>query len=314
MSPSEAARSRLLALVPVVLWGTSFPAAKIALEGMGPLTLAAGRSVLALAVLAPVVALRAPRPDRPEPGDGWRIVVLGLLGVVAQTGLQAVALTLTSAQHSGWLITMIPILTAVLSAIFLRERFPVLKVLGTAFGFGGALVVMLGGGGASLGLPATKGDLLILASALNWAVYTLFVRTVLVRRDAVRVTVLSLALGAGVLLAGLVASGGLAEVPRIPLRSFLALAYLGVGCTATGWLSWSLALERLEPGTLTSFQYLQPLVTVVSSAWWIGERVSPWALVGGALALSGVALVQRASGSLYNAAPWRTRRTRTSSS
>ena len=283
-----------LALVPVFLWGTSFAAAKIALEAFSPVALTFARAVLALAAIAAVAPLLPARSDRAEPGDGARLVLLALLGVVAQTWLQAQALRWTSVQNSGWLITMIPLFTAALSAAFLGERFPVAKVGGTLLGFAGAVTVVASRG-ASLALPATRGDLLILLSALNWSIYTLLARRLLARRSPVAITLRTLAIGAPLLLFAFAVLGDPLEFARAGPRAWLALLYLGVGCTAAGWICWAFALERLEPGTLTSFQYLQPLVTVASAALVLGESIRLQALVGGLAALAGVALVQTAS-------------------
>ncbi|HEX6850701.1 MAG TPA: DMT family transporter [Candidatus Polarisedimenticolaceae bacterium] len=285
----------LFALVPVFLWGTSFAAAKIALAAFSPVTITFGRAALAMAAIAIAAPLLPVRSDRPARGDGPTLLLLALMGVVAQTWLQSQALLWTTVQNSGWLVTMIPLFTAVLSAAFLGERFPLAKIAGTAVGLSGALIVVASRG-ASLALPATRGDLLILASALNWAVYTLVARRLLARRSPIAITLRTLAIGTPLLAGAFLLLGDPGEFVRAGAGAWAALVYLGVGCTAAGWICWATALERLEPGTLTSFQYLQPLVTVASAALLLGESIRLHAILGGALALAGVALVQRAAG------------------
>ncbi len=289
----------LLAVVPILFWGSSFIAVKVALREVSPLGVVALRGVLGLAALGVVLAaLRPPRTGNERPGDGSRLIFLGLLGVVVQTGLQAFALRLTSAQNAGWLVTLIPIFTGILSALFLRERFPPLKLAGVTLGFSGALVVTLSGPGAgSIALPSTQGDLLMLLSAFNWAVYTLISRGLFLRRGALRTTVRILAAGtAGAVLLYL-ATGRVAELALISWTGWAALAFLGVGCTGIAFLAWARALEILEPGTLTTFQYVQPIVTVFVAASVLGEAIRPGALAGGFVAVFGVALVQ---GTRYN--------------
>lgn len=285
----------LLAVVPILLWGSSFIAVKIALREVSPLGVVALRGVFGIAALSVVLAvLRPPRTGRERTGDGGRVVFLGLLGVVVQTGLQAYALRLTSAQNAGWLVTLIPIFTGILSAVFLRERFPPLKLAGVVLGFSGALLVTLSGTGAgSFALPSTHGDLLMLLSAFNWAVYTLIARRLFVRRGALRTTMRILAAGTVGAVALYVATGRIAELATVSWSGWAALAFLGVGCTGIAFLAWARALETLEPGTLTTFQYVQPLVTVAVAAAILGEQVRPGALFGGLVAVSGVALVTR---------------------
>ena len=103
---------------------------------------------------------------------------MGFIGVAFHQLLQAYALQLTTAVNTGWLIGLTPIWSAILAAVHLRERFPPRKLLGLTLGFLGAVLVVTRGqlSGDVLGLPATRGDLMILASTVNWAVYSVFGR------------------------------------------------------------------------------------------------------------------------------------------
>jgi drug/metabolite transporter (DMT)-like permease len=263
---------------------------------MSPLALVAGRSVLGCGVMALVLAARGKSPaGSVRAGDSQRILLLAILGVVLQGWIQAHALTMTSAIHSGWLITLIPIFTAVLSAAFLGERFPALKLSGVILGLCGALLVVAGAHGVPLRAPATRGDLLILLSALNWSIYTLVARSLFVRRDPLVVTAKSLAVGAAILVTCWLVFGNVGELSRVTSEGLWALAFLGIGCTGIAYVCWSLALARFEPGSLTSFQYLQPLVTLAAASAWLDEPIVASAFGGALLALLGVFLVQRGS-------------------
>src|SRR5205085_8891314 len=101
------------------------------------------------------------------------LALMGFIGVFFHQVLQAYALTLTSAVHTGWLIGLTPIWSALLSAIFFRERFGFWKVVGLVGGFTGALLIITRGSLSSgvIALPSTKGDLMILVSTFNWAIY-----------------------------------------------------------------------------------------------------------------------------------------------
>ena len=147
----------------------------------------------------------------------------------------------------------------------------------------------------ALRLPSTRGDLLILLSSLNWAVYTLIARGLAVRRDPVRLTVRALSVGAAASALLWLLLGNPPRLGGAGAEEWLAVVFLGAGCTGIGYLAWSAALERLEAGTLSSFQFVQPLVTVAVAAAWIREPTDATALAGGALVLAGVSLVQRGS-------------------
>jgi len=284
-----------LAAIPVLFWGSSFVATKVALRAFGPWDIVGLRSLLGVAVLLAATPWRRRATlDEPRAGDGVKTLLLGILGLPVHLALQAWALTLTSAVHSGWLITLNPVFTSTLAALVLRERFPPAKAGGLALGLAGALTVIAGRHGlATLAFPGTRGDLLVLLSSLNWAAYTLLARDLAVRRDPFRLTARALAAGSVASTALWLALGHPAGAAGASLEGWVAIVFLGVGCTGAGYLAWSAALERLEAGTLSSFQFVQPLVTVAVARVWIGESAGMTVLAGGALVLGGVALVQR---------------------
>ena len=297
--PRRPASAYLFAAVPVLFWGTSFATVKLCLDEISPAGLVAVRAVLALAALLPAAFLFrdaggvAARGDARR-GDRRRCAFLGVVGVPLQLGLQTYALRLTTANHCGWIVALSPVATACLAALLLRERFPWPKTLGVALGFAGATAVMLGGGRASLALPATRGDLLVLVSAFNWSVYTLVARRLMAGRASLPLTLRIFAWGAAGAVAFYLAVGDPRELLAVPPRVWALLAYLGIGCSGIAYLCWSLALERLEAARLASFQNVQPLVTLASAALVLGESPGAAALLGGLFVIVGVTLVQRA--------------------
>jgi drug/metabolite transporter (DMT)-like permease len=209
--------------------------------------------------------------------------------------IQAHALTLTTAVKTGWLIGLTPVWSALLSAWVLRERFGPVKVGGLVLGFLGAALVVTGGrlGGGLLALPQTRGDLLILASTLNWAVYTVLGHPVLKRLGPTLATTGALLLGWLMLLPFFVYVEGWREYARLTGVGWAAVLFLGIACSGLGYLFWYGALERIEASRVAAFLYLEPLVTLATAVAALGEGVSVTTVVGGMLVLMGVALVQR---------------------
>lgn len=291
--PNAPSRARLGAFVAIVLWGISFVATKRVLADVSPVTLVTLRFALGAAFLGGVLAwTRAPLPPRSSLPS---LALMGFVGVFVHQLLQARALTMTTAINTGWLIGLIPIWAAILSAIFRGERFGALRIAGMALGFAGALLVVTGGelSAATLSLPSARGDFLILLSTLNWAVYTILGHGTIRTLGALRATAGAMTLGWLMLLPFFAASAGWSEVPRMTPVGWLALAFLGIGCSGVGYLLWYRALETIEAGSVASFLYLEPLVTLAAAAILLGEQVRPVAVAGGAVVIAGVVLVQR---------------------
>jgi drug/metabolite transporter (DMT)-like permease len=288
---------RLGAFIAIVLWGLSFVATKAALREISPVTLIVTRFALGAVLLLTLVAMRR-LSLVVAPADVGRLALAGFIGVFVHQLLQSYALTLTTAVRTGWLIGLIPIWSALLAGLFLRERFGIMKSAGLALGFAGALLVVTRGriGGGLLALPSTRGDLLVLASTLNWAVYTLIGRDVIGRLGSLRATAGSMVLGWLMLVPLFVHAAGWREYAHLTSVGVGAVLFLGFGCSGIAYLLWYGALERVEMTRVAAFLYLEPLVTLGAARALLGEEIGLMTVIGGLIVLAGVALVQRAPG------------------
>jgi drug/metabolite transporter (DMT)-like permease len=286
---------RLGAFLAVVFWGLSFVATKAALRELSPITLITTRFALGVALLLVLLQLR--RVPVLPPRELWgTLALMGFVGVFVHQMLQSFALTMTGAISTGWLIGLTPLWSAVLSAWLLRERFPPAKVAGLALGFAGAALVVTRGqlGAARLALPATKGDLLILVSTLNWAVYSVLGHPVLKRLGATRATAGALLFGWLMLLPLFLARAGWREYAHLSGAGWGAVLFLGIACSGLGYLFWYGALEKVPATAVSALLYLEPLVTLAAGVALLGEQVHLTTMAGGLLVLAGVFLVERA--------------------
>src|SRR4029079_9462377 len=144
----------------------------------------------------------------------------------------------TSAIHTGWLIAISPIWSAILAAIFLRERFGPWKVIGLIGGTVGALLVITRGdfSPAVLQLPSTRGDLLILISTVNWSIYSVVGHTTIRNLGPRRATSGAMLFGTLMLAPLFVIHRGWRELPNLSEGGWTAVLFLGIGCAALGYL------------------------------------------------------------------------------
>jgi drug/metabolite transporter (DMT)-like permease len=286
---------RVAAFVAIVLWGLSFVATKAALREVSPVTLIVTRFAMGAALLHGALAMR--REPLVPPRSAWpALALMGFVGVFVHQLLQAHALTLTTAVRTGWLIGLTPVWSAVIAAIFLRERFGASRAAGLALGLAGAILVVTRGRFESglLLLPATRGDLLVLASTLNWAIYTALGHGTIRRLGSLRATAGALGIGWAMLVPLFVLAGGWADYDRLTTAGWAAVVFLGLGCSGLAYWLWYGALERIDTAKVAAFLYLEPLVTLAAAVALLGEPVGVATVAGGLLVLAGVALVQRA--------------------
>jgi drug/metabolite transporter (DMT)-like permease len=302
---SATARTRaLLALVAATaIWGSTFVVTKLLLDEAPPFFIAAARFVIALAVLWPLLARpgsgRAPVSFRPA------FAALGLLGVAGNFGLQNLGLVYTGAADAALIVALTPVPIAVLAAMFLGERVTGRQLVGIAISIGGVVVITGAGGGASA--AAVLGDLLIAASTVAWAGYTLLGKRLAPRHTAGTIATAGICWGVVLLLPLAVIEALVVSPPELSLLGVAALAYLGVAASAVTFLLWNYALNSVGASVAGTFLNLIP-VFGLAFALLAGESISLTQLGGAAAVGCGVWLAATRRSSRSNDAALRSPR------
>ncbi len=286
--------NRIKVLIAVLFWGASFVATKAALREIHPVTLIVTRFALGIAVLSFAVW-----QNKIFRWLDWRelapLAVLGAIGIAIHQGLQANGLLFTSATSMAWLVALTPVFAAILARIFLYESFGALKIIGLAIAFIGAVMVVTKGtlNADTFHLPSTTGDLLALASSLNWAVFSIASKPMLKRLPPTLMMAYVMFLGWLIVLPFFVVVQGWNDLPQLTASGWLAVAFLGFFCSGLAYIFWYDALAQIDASQVAAFIYLEPLVTVVVAAMILSEAFTPVTFLGGLTILLGVYLVNR---------------------
>ncbi|HJW90439.1 MAG TPA: DMT family transporter [Anaerolineales bacterium] len=282
------------ATIAVVVWGASFIATKVALRDVSPVTVVWLRFAIGVAILGVAVFFRR-QFYRPRWKEMAYFALLGFIGITFHQWLQSTGLLTAQASTTAWIVSTTPVFMALLGWSFLKERLGWLSVFGIGLAAAGVLLVVTRGdlrsmGGGSFGTP---GDILILISALNWAVFSALSRYGLKNHPATRM--MFYVMGLGWLFTSILFfyGPGLAEIPQLTLSGWLGIGFLGVFCSGLAYIFWFDALKALPASQVGVFLYLEPLVAVVVAAIILGEALSLATFLGGGIILAGVWLVNR---------------------
>ncbi len=277
-----------------VLSAGTYVAAKRALGELSAFELALVRFVLSSAIYAVLLLRERPRVTR---GDLWAMAALGFVALPLNQGLFLAGLASSTAGHAALLYALTPIFVFLLARLRLGERATALKLAGIALAFAGVLVVLLGRG--AIALPAgerqaiLRGDLLILAAVVAWAVYAVGGKVYAQRYGGLAATGITLGLGTlEYLPIGLVLSRA-EHFQALSRTGWLAVAYLVLATSVASYLIYFWALERTEASRVAIWSNLQPVLTALLAWALYGEQLTGSFLAGGAMVLAGVVLTER---------------------
>jgi drug/metabolite transporter (DMT)-like permease len=287
-------KATLKALFAVTVWGASFVATKIALLYVTPTSLVWMRFAMGVAILGLAVGLTK-QFSLPKGRDWAYFALLGFLGITFHQWLQSTALVTAQASTTSWIVASSPIFMAVLGVIFLKEYLVWYQTAGIILAAFGVLVVVSKGNLSSIstGNFGDSGDVLILISAINWAVFSTISRSGLKRHSSTLMMFYVMTFGWLFSSLLFLTSPGIQQFSNIPRDGWLAILFLGVFCSGIAYIFWYGALKYLPVAQTGAFLYIEPIITVIVAAILIDEAITLSSLVGGFAILFGVWLVNR---------------------
>ncbi|HEX7196332.1 MAG TPA: DMT family transporter [Candidatus Limnocylindria bacterium] len=278
-----------------VCFGGTWVAGAVAVDAAPPFTIAAIRFGVA-SVLLFAWARLAGRPLSPLERSDWPLVIgLGVTAIAGYNWLFLTGLTLAPASDGAIIVPgLAPVFTLVLAGIFLHERLGLRGAIGLAVAAVGLFLVVNPGGTADD--RRLLGDLLFIAGALCWGIYSVLARIASRRFDAVSTTLYGTAIGTIILIPPALLEGGIEQVVAAPPEALAGIAYLAVFGTVAAFVLLNLGVARIGAARASAFALLVPIIGVLSSVALLGEVLGPLTLLGGIVVLVGLWLVEHRGG------------------
>ena len=270
----------LIAVTVPVVWGLGLVFAKPAVDQFSPILLMALR--FTVSALALVWFVRIPRASL-----RW-LFIAALVGSTLQYGLTFNGLKLLDASTTALIVQAeVPFVTLI-AAVFFGERMGPKRILGMVVAFAGVYLVT--------GEPRIQdqglGIALVLGGAFAWALGQVMVRHLGAIGGMTAIAGVSVFAAPQLFLASaLVERGQVAALVNAGLSVWATVLYLGLVMTALGYTCWYHVLGRYEVNRVAPFLLLVPVVSVLGGALLLGEALTPTILTGGAIIISGVALL-----------------------
>lgn len=293
-------RADICLLSTALMWGTNILVFKSFTTDFNPWVFNALRLIFAtitLGLLTLGEAWLIPAVKSRRPVYWWRVLLFSLLNGFVYLIVFVQGISLTTAGNTALILASMPMWTAILAMIFLRERLPQITWLGLLVTLVGTIIVTTQGSGpVSLSSRYFWGNACMMIAALAWATGTVVSRPILEKMTPLRLAFISAMITTPMHL-GLAASALPAALPKaLEPAMLLAIVYSGVFSTGVAYATWHMGVRALGASHAAVYQNVVTLVAVVGGWVILKEQPLRAQIFGGVLTLAGLYLMRRGRG------------------
>ncbi|KXY30276.1 hypothetical protein AT269_09365 [Bacillus cereus] len=267
----------------ILIWGTAFPGIRMGLEAYTPEHLTLLRLLIASLILflfSLIYKLRLP-----DLKDIPVIFIFGALGftiyhIALNYGEKSV-----NAGPASLIVSVTPILTAILASVFLNEKMKLNGWIGGVISFVGIAFLSLSQGDS---IQLNSGGLLILMAAISESLFFVFQRPYLKKYGFLPFTIYTIWSGTVFMLIFL--PGIYEEIVAAPIEVTLSVIYLGVFPTVLPYIALAYITSHASASEATSSLYLTPVTACIIAWIWLGEVPTFVSIIGGGITILGVVI------------------------
>lgn len=287
----------LFPLLAVMIWAINAVVSKASASAIDPAAISFYRWLLAFLTLTPFVLPGVLRNLQVIKQYWWKLLILGLLGMVLYQSLAYYAAHSVSALFMGILTSLIPLLTVLISLVVLSVVPTVGIALGSILSFAGLVWLVSAGNPAQLlhhGLGT--GELMMFAASASYALYGVLTKRWAISLPNWQSLYIQIIFGVLLLLPNfLMATNVQLNANNIPL-----VLFAGIPASIIAPFLWIQGVIRMGANKASIFMNLSPIFTAIIAVAFLHEHLYSYHLIGGGITLVGVFLAQRLRKPLFS--------------
>lgn len=294
----------IAAFLTILIWGTTFISTKVLLKDFEPVEILFIRFMIGYFALWCVCPRRLKVSQRKQE---WYFAAAGLCGVTLYYLFENIALTYTLASNVGVIISIAPFFTVIFSCLFLHDRRPDLRFFAGFFIALAGIFLISFGGGKNLQLNPV-GDFLAVIAAMIWAAFSTITKKISeFGYHTIQTTRRTFFYGLIFMVPALLLMDFHMELQQFAsLTNVLNLLFLGFGASALCFVTWNLAVKILGSVKTSVYIYMVPVITAVTSALILHEKLTQTIISGIVLTLIGLFLSEDRKTEKYTAKEYKT--------
>jgi len=200
--------------------------------------------------------------EKIEKKDFRLLIIGGLLGVATNQLMFFHGLNLTSPIDASIIITAIPVMVLIFSALILKEKITTNKLIGISVGAIGA-ILLVWYGQKSGGTSSALGNLFVLINACSYALYLVLIKPLMKKYNPITVISWVFLFGFMFVFPVGIKDAVTTDFSLFTLNTYLTVAFVVIGTTFLAYLFNIYALSHVSPSVNSSYIYLQPVISFI---------------------------------------------------
>ena len=281
-----------LAVLAALIWSGNFIIARGEATKIPPISLAFYRWFTASIIIAPIAFQKFKSEITVVKKSLHHLFWTALFGVTLFNTFVYIAGHYSPAINLALIgTTSSPVMSIILARIFLKEHITPLRITGLVLCIIGILLLLSKGSWETLQhFRFTPGDWWILAAALAFAIYNIFVRTKSAGISAVNFSFVTFILGTLIIFPFYIWELTTSAFVQWDLNLVLSILYLAIGASVISFLCWNAAIARLGAGRASLFGNLIPIFSTIEAVLILNEKISSIQIISGFLVIGGLVL------------------------
>jgi len=280
-------RADLSLLFAAFIWGTAFVAQKTAVATIGPLLFLGCRFLISTALLAPLAFRESQKRDDALTGSDWKLALMVGLSLFGGMAIQQIGIVSTSATNAGFLTAIYVVMVPVVAFVLHRSRASLTVIASCCVSLLGAWLLEQGGESSAWGM----GDALVLVSDVFQALQIILVERFLARHS--RPLLLSFLQYAVITVLAFTGAFAFEPISLSGIWDVMpSILYAGVLSGGVAFTLQIVAQRHTPAAEAAIIMSLESVFAALSGAWLLGDRLGLVGMIGCALILAGVLLVQ----------------------
>ncbi len=281
----------LVAFITVAIWGTTFVSTKVLmLNGLSPAQIFTLRFIVAYVLM---VIFNHRRLFAATWKDEVKMALLGITGGSLYFLSENESMNFTTTTNTSLIVCSCPLFaTLLVRLVYKSSRINNIQLLGSLLAFLGMVIVVLNGQFVLHLSPV--GDALAFTACMCWAVYSLLMKSVSGNYSAAFITRKVFFYGVLTILPYYLFVPGLPSMEVFTKPQVIGnLLFLGCLASMVCFLTWNWCIAKLGAVKATNWVYFNPITTMIFASWVLGEKITPYFLVGAACILAGMYLADK---------------------